>query len=93
MNMKYGIFGTMLDQDAIDNVIEAHFNVAVENEENLRDNGAPNWDFVFSDVYLAVQSMRRAVPAFDRFVGSDDFDDLLDSMADAYEDQMTDYAY
>ena len=70
--------GSMIKQDVIQS-----FNVAVENPDNVNDNGSINWDFVSSDMVYDLGS----------FYNYDYINDCMDALADDYEgeDLLTQY--
>lgn len=54
-------------------LLEAEFNQAVNNTENLNDDGSVNWNFVDADCYMAVGKLYKDSASF-----YEDFNDLAD---------------
>lgn len=64
----------------IHSLLEVEFNQAINNTENLNDDGSINWNFVDADCYMAVGKLYKDSTSF-----YEDFNDL----ADTYEAKST----
>tara|TARA_Y100000593_G_scaffold19210_1_gene38182 strand:+ start:103 stop:369 length:267 start_codon:yes stop_codon:yes gene_type:complete len=73
-------------RNALENLCEASFNRALDQDENFNEYGRPIWNFVFADVYMDVPYGLTAEVS--RFV-----EETCEALADAWDDKMTDYAY
>lgn len=58
----------------IHSLLEVEFNQAINNTENLNDDGSINWNFVDADCYMAVGKLYKDSTSF-----YEDFNDLADT--------------
>ena len=70
--------GSMIKNDVIES-----FNRAVENPENINEDGSINWNFVDADCYMALADSNSDLPA------DIDYIEQFNYLADCYTGKIT----